>query len=65
MAQGTTVTMYSRPSDTHANNISAKESWGHKKRENLFVNLFVVQAQVVFLMSIVKQNQQTIYDVQL
>ena len=41
MAKGTTVTMYSRANDTHANNIGAKEAWGHKKRENLFVNSFV------------------------
>ena len=37
----TTVTMYSRSNDTPANNIAAKESWGHKKRENLFINSFV------------------------
>ena len=41
MAKGTTVTMYSRANDTHANNIGAKEAWGHKKRENLFVNSLV------------------------
>lgn len=37
----TTVTMYSKANDTPANNIAAKESWGHKKRENLFINSFV------------------------
>lgn len=37
----TTVTMYSRANDTPANNIAAKESWGHKRRENLFINSFV------------------------
>jgi flagellar hook-basal body protein len=38
---GSTVTMFSKSNDTHANNIGAKESWGNKKRENLFVNSFV------------------------
>ena len=37
----TTVTMHSKANDTPANNIAAKESWGHKKRENLFINSFV------------------------
>ncbi len=38
---GSTVTMFSKANDTHANNIGAKESWGNKRRENLFVNSFV------------------------
>ena len=37
----TSVTMYSKANNTPANNIAAKESWGHKKRENLFINSFV------------------------
>ncbi len=37
----TTVTMFSKANDTPSNNIAAKESWGHKKRENLFINSFV------------------------
>lgn len=41
MAKGTTVTMFSRSNDTLANNVAAKESWGHKKRENLFINSFI------------------------
>jgi flagellar hook-basal body protein len=38
---GTTVTMYSKANETPANNIAAKNSWGHKKQESLFINSFV------------------------
>jgi len=41
MSKGTTVTMFSRSNDTLASNVGAKEAWGHKKRENLFINSFV------------------------
>jgi len=35
---GSSVTMFSKANEAPANNIAAKESWGHKKRENVFVN---------------------------
>jgi flagellar hook-basal body protein len=38
---GTTVTMYSKANETPANNIAAKNSWGHKKQDSLFINSFV------------------------
>ncbi len=41
MSKGTTVTMFSRSNDTLSSNVGAKEAWGHKKRENLFINSFV------------------------
>ena len=41
MSKGTTVTMFSKSNDTLASNVAAKEAWGHKKRENLFINSFV------------------------
>jgi len=41
MAQGSTVTMFTKSNDTLSSNVSAKEAWGHKKRENLFNNSFV------------------------
>ncbi len=41
MSKGTTVTMFSRSNETLASNVGAKEAWGHKKRENLFINSFV------------------------
>ena len=41
MTTKTTVTMYTKSNDTPANNIAAKEAWGHKKRENLFINSFI------------------------
>ena len=41
MSKGTTVTMFSKSNETLASNVAAKEAWGHKKRENLFINSFV------------------------
>ena len=41
MSKGTTVKMFSKSNDTLASNVAAKEAWGHKKRENLFINSFV------------------------
>lgn len=41
MTQGSTVTMFTKSNDTLSSNVSAKEAWGHKKRENLFNNSFV------------------------
>jgi len=42
MSKGTTVTMFSKSNDTLASQcVGAKEAWGHKKRENLFINSFV------------------------
>ena len=38
---GSAVTMFSRANDTPGNNIAAKESPGHKKRENVFSNSFI------------------------
>ena len=38
MSQGTTVTMFSDANATRANNISSKEVWGAKRRENVFIN---------------------------
>lgn len=41
MSNGSTVTMFSRSNDTLSSNVAAKDAWGHKKRENLFINSFV------------------------
>ena len=41
MSKGTTVTMFSKSNETLASNVGAKEAWGHKKRENLFINSFI------------------------
>jgi flagellar hook-basal body protein len=37
----TTITMNTKANETPSNNIAAKDSWGHKKRENLFFDSFV------------------------
>lgn len=59
MSKGTTVTMFSKSNETLASNVAAKEAWGHKREKTYSLTLLLVQAQAVYPMLIVKQDQQT------